>query len=305
MRSYLFIIAALPVLASCEKEVQVDLPKHQSALVLNSYTETDGLIQLQVGKSLSIKEYNYRSDLTVTNATVQLYKDGQLAETMQYDAGEQQYLSAQKAIDGSTYEVKVSAPGFTRVEATSIVPSKVPIEGEVLRTQYAKTDAYGTRLDELRIRFTDPPGAGDHYILKFYDARSQDTTAGFYYYADICLTSPDASVETAYNDDIDQNTCLSSNGIFMKDELFNGTTKDLRLYLAHDALDTVMLNGLVLRPYIELYHVPEAYYRYIKTYQYAQNNNGNPFSEPINVFSSVKNGYGIFSITSLDSKQIK
>jgi hypothetical protein len=99
---------------------------------------------------------------------------------------------------------------------------------------------------------------------------------------------------------------LSSDAIFFRDALFNGTSKELHLFISSEyLLPVVGRNGDTLYPSVELYHVPEAYFRYLKSYQFASENNGNPFAEPTNVYSNVKNGYGIFSIISADYKELK
>ncbi len=303
MRLYFVLIAAAAVLVSCEKEVQLNLPAHTPALTLSSFTETNERIEIGVGKSISIQQYNRNADLSIGNAIVKVYRDGVLMEEIQGVSSSGHYMSTMTVEPGSTYTVAVSAPGFNTVEASSIAPSQVPLMGEPERIPNVKKDINGVSLDEVRIRFTDPPTLGDFYILQIRDATSFDTT--FQYYSSYCITSPDPSVESAYTDDIEQNTCLSSNGIYIKDVLFNGTSKDLRLYMPSEALKPQVIQGDSVWPVILLHHVTGDYFRYLKTYNYALDNSGNPFSEPANVYSNVKNGYGIFSISSYDGKEIK
>ena len=47
-----------------------------------------------------------------------------------------------------------------------------------------------------------------------------------------------------------------------------------------------------------LYHTDEAYYRFRQSVRDARNANGNPFSQPSAIYSSVQGGIGIFSVLS-------
>lgn len=306
MRLNIAIITAATILfASCEKEIKVTLPEHTPALTLNSYTETNDTIRLQVGHSISILKYKNSSDFIITNATVALYKDGSLAETIHYDPVLQEYKSNTIAEPGKSYTVKVSATGYNAAEATAGVPSVIPITG-IQHFSNVRTDMDGQSLDEVRIKFTDPATAGDFYIIRVVQGMDFDTT-GHSYQSSTCINSTDPSIENVSNEDIGINTCLSSNNIFIRDDLFNGQIKELSLYIPSGFISPFSTEpgGPMIYSHIELYHVSEAYFRYLKTYQFASENNGNPFAEPANIYTNVKNGYGNFSIVSYDSKEIQ
>jgi hypothetical protein len=113
-------------------------------------------------------------------------------------------------------------------------------------------------------------------------------------------------VESISSEDIGQNTCMDSEGIFLRDDLFDGTNKELSLFVnTMYTQKRVFPNGEVVYPEITLYHVSEAYFKYMKSYMFANMNNGNPFAEPTNVYTNVTNGFGIFSIQSIDIREIK
>jgi hypothetical protein len=70
-------------------------------------------------------------------------------------------------------------------------------------------------------------------------------------------------------------------------------------------LQPQVLFGDSTYPVVELYHVSEAYFKFEKSRIVASYTNGDPFAEPVNVYSNVKNGYGIFAINGWDWKEIK
>jgi hypothetical protein len=291
--------------AACTKEIKVDIPEHQPALVISSNTVVNDTVRVQVSRSSSILKYKYNMDLNVPDATVVLYENDKELSKMNYDQQTHIYSSGTVAMDGKIYSIKVSAPGFASVEARSDVASAVTINS-VKRYSKVRLDMNGRDQDEIRISFNDPATIGDFYIVSITPPPFQEDTFKNGYHYSGCANTTDASVESIYNEGIDQNTCLSSDAIFFRDALFNGTSKELHLFISSEyLLPVVGRNGDTLYPSVELYHVPEAYFRYLKSYQFASENNGNPFAEPTNVYSNVKNGYGIFSIISADYKELK
>jgi hypothetical protein len=55
---------------------------------------------------------------------------------------------------------------------------------------------------------------------------------------------------------------------------------------------------------VTLYHMDQAYYLFRQSVEDARNANGNPFSQPSAIKSTVEGGVGIFTVLSYDRKQI-
>ena len=82
----------------------------------------------------------------------------------------------------------------------------------------------------------------------------------------------------------------------MSDVNFNGRQKQVRLFVESSLLqDYTAMDGRVHRPYVKVSRITEDYFRYVKSYHTYYNASGNPFAEPVNVFSNIKNGFGNFS----------
>lgn len=284
-------IASILFFASCKKDIHVDVPPYQSKLTVFSSSAIGEPIMINVGKSLGIAERRNMPDLTITNATVNLYEDGALKESLVYKEDMKGYLSTLVAQAGKTYSVKVSAPFYTDAASSSAVPSAVPITG-LTRVPNARSNENGDPQDELLFTFNDPSTAGDYYIIRITTPKDSFT------YNNFCVNSGDASIETPYNENVDLTTCLDNNSIFMRDELFNGKQKQVKIYVNSDNLHYTINGPDTTFPYIELLHVPEAYFKFEKSRQAAESANGDPFSEPVNVYTNVTNGYGVFSIIS-------
>ncbi len=118
------------------------------------------------------------------------------------------------------------------------------------------------------------------------------------------MNSSDAGIETFTSDLADMNTCLDNNGIFFRDDLFNGKVKELKLFVPSEVIEPGFNGTDTLYGSVELWHVTEAYFRYRKSFKVADQSNGDPFAEPANVYSNVEKGFGIFSIASKDVKTV-
>lgn len=301
MIRYITILSLILLFTSCEKVIKIDVPDQKPQVVINSYTETNDTIQVQVGKTVGVLKRKNGQDYSLANATVTLTSSDAVSEVLKYDIATGLFSGKMIAQAGKSYDIKVSSPDYKDAEATSSVPEKVEIS-DVKHFSKVRLDIDGNSLDEVRIQFTDPPAAGDYYVIKYIPANQRLDSS--YLYG--CIYTNDLSVESIYNEDIDINTCLSGDGIFLRDAVFNGTIKELRLFVSSVMTESFTdMNGDTLYPAVQLYHVPEAYFKFQKSYQFATENNGDPFSEPTNVYSNVKNGLGVFSIVSKSSRDIK
>ncbi len=296
--SIIIAVFATIAFASCEKTINVNTPPYARKLAVNCNTVVGQPLYVVVGTSAAIKDRKYSPELLVKNAQVKLYVNDVFAENLVFDTyfG---YPSSLATEPGKKYSVKISATSYDNVEASSVAPSEVVISS-IVRTPNARKDDEGALQDAVVITFTDPPAAGDYYIIKIQGP--QDSIVS---YSDFCVNSPDASVETNASGVVDVNTCLDNKGIFLRDALFNGRQKEIKFYASSAAIQPVFNGFDSVFAHIELLHVTEAYFRFEKSARIASDVNGNPFAEPVNVFSNVTNGLGIFSVISLDEQPIR
>ena len=59
---------------------------------------------------------------------------------------------------------------------------------------------------------------------------------------------------------------------------------------------SILTNQMTTFWEISVSHLSENYYKFIKTRQLYNENDGNPFAEPVQIHSNVKNGVGIFAL---------
>ena len=285
----------LLALASCEKNVTIDIPKKNPKLVINSVMQKGIPLTASIGKSRHILEapgLNPQDTYIVTDALTVLFENGTPVDTLVYDAGYHLYRTSHNTAlrNGYNYTLRVGAPGFTQAEALTIVPSQAAI-AELTVVRNARIDAYGDHQDEIRIKFNDPAEKN------FYQIQVLSSYYGTSGYPISCVQTTDKDVEAVgYNDPIGGDDCLDGGSILLRDDNFNGGQKTVSLFVSSSSLmEYTDGAGNIHRPFIRLNGITEDHFRFIKTHALYDNAGDNPFAEPVNVYTNVKNGYGIFA----------
>jgi hypothetical protein len=275
-------IAAL-LLFSCEKEIEFKGDGGDPLLVLNCITETDSVFKVQFQRSRFFLEstnadYNITSGavVTLTNLTT-----GQVF-TSSTAGADGFYSMGTSAVAGNSYSIQVTHPDYETVSSTTFVPAAVAITA-VDTSLYVSES--GNNM-QAHITWSDPAGK-DFYVLKMSVYNSTQGSDVF----DLVLSSTDLGM-----DDISASVTIGesfSDQLFFTDALFDGSQKTLEVHF--------------LKPYawdpgdhykFTLFRCNEATYKYLVSTVKAGYSNGDPFSEPVKVFTNVENGYGVFGALS-------
>lgn len=299
MRSILTVIILSVFFLSCERTVEIDMPQQSSKLAVNAQWPQNRLFTVYVSKSLSVTDpvpYNYYENrFLVKNAVVIVKENSRVADTLKWDSTNTRYISSSKRVKlDSSYTVEVSAAGFPPVSAFSKMPSFIR-PSKVVVKENARTGSDGQPQSEVSVTFTDLPST-DYYLFRF-----RNVNGGF-----SCVNTNDNVVEkTGLSNPFDADNCFSGNKLLVTDKTFNGKQKTIVFYVnGNDMMPaTDPLTNRTQRPWLEMMHIHEDYYRYIKSINIYDDVSGNPLAEPVNVVSNIKGGYGFFSTytTSVDT----
>lgn len=298
---YSFILIA--GLTACEKPVTIEVPQKDPKLVIKGLLAKDETVVVTVGRSRGILDpVSYQNSLveqyTVKNAVPVIYENGVAIDTLVYNAQDYNYRprNNSRIRAGFLYTIRVTAQGFTLAEASSLLPSQSVI-AEVRRVRNARTNTDGEMMDDVTIKFDDPAGEKNFYLAQVWSANG--TMFGNRIY---CVSSTDKDLE-AIGEDADPlatDNCFDGTALLMKDVNFNGAQKQLKLSVRSFELQDFNDNmGRTHRPYIRLFRITEDEFKYVKSYNNYTTAGDNPFAEPANVFSNVKNGYGIFAVSTV------
>jgi hypothetical protein len=276
----------------------VHLPPQEPKLVLHSYVAVGDTFKIALGKTLPQVAVAPPEETYVTNGWVVLYENDIFVDSLKYKAAEKRYVSSRIVANaGKLYKVRAGAAGYPDIEAFTIAPSAVNITS-VTRIKNARKTAVGSSLDDLKVIFTDPPGAN------FYLA-SIEILNGLN-----CVFTYDPAVERYAVDLVpfESSSCIDDDRIMYTDRSFNGMVKELTLSMYSNSLDSfVDASGKIYRPYIKKYNITEEYYRYLKTSVYQDRifEEGSILTEPRTPRGNVRGGYGLFTVFAVVTDTIR
>jgi hypothetical protein len=290
---YILSIAIVSfILCGCERETTINMPPHIPKLVAEGLNQQNELPLVRISRTRAVTDPRPSNGGTdpylITNATAMLYENDVLKETLHYNASDEIYEASTTTIaTGKTYKIVITAPNFPNAEATSFTPAFVGINSLVF-TAKARSDRNGDPQDEVKISFIDNAATEDYYLIRIWNAERYRN-----YY---CVNTNDKDVEKlVYDDPFYPEECLQPQRLLLSDKNFNGQTKTISFYIYSGELDPRPSPGGIQRATVELLHINKDYFEYTKSLSSYENVVDNPFAEPFNLYSNVKNGYGLFT----------
>lgn len=281
IKSLIIIISVAVLAMSCEKIIDIDIPDNEKKIVVNSVFCPDSLIWVNVSKSLNIlDDQNVKF---IENAKVQLFEDGEAVEDLLYFGGGFYRSMSFRPVHGKTYQVLVSSEGLTSVNAENEVPTPV---------HFISIDTSSSRFNDMdvvecKMRINDPANEANYYLLsvrRLFRYMDYDSTFISEIISPLWLESNDPVVEEWID---------YGSGLLFSDDMIDGKNYDFSFMLyMWDLADSETDSAKV---YFNLFSISKDYYLYAKSYQMNRISAGNPFAEPVQVYSNVNNGIGVFA----------
>jgi len=298
IKYFSYIISAF-LLISCGEDffdsvTEIEIPEHEPQLVLRAefnatYLEFSNLVELR--HTLGILDSTEFEE--INDAKIELYEDGLLKSTFEnhyasWYRGEIDNLEA-----GKTYTLKASSPTFGSVEASQEVPSKVQVIAATYEADGA-VDRYGDRGDEVTIQFQDFAEEQNYYkieILATYAFEGPDTS----FVVDNFLVNYLSPVDPLLDD---------LNQLYLTDVSFDGeiyTTRVSLNLMEAGSIEYAGAKNLAAEKITALLtSISKDEYLFEKTLSAYQDNEGNPFAEPVVVHENIDGGSGIFTLSVSD-----
>jgi len=299
----LITFSTLIALFSCETTEKIDdFPLRPAKLVVNSFFTEGREMKIQVSKSLSVLD---NADLKlIDDAEIKIYRGTELINSIEGADPDGLYTADGLIPEADVgYRIEVLSPGFERAAgASSNVPRAVKIEDVSYviseSTIYEGTNSYGyyyggTIKGSMNVFLKDPPERDNYYYLSavYYDTvyQSPDSLEFEIRMRHLSLSSDDGAISK------DGSVMI---GLFFTDDIFNGQNYSLKV----DFEDGRGKRGRVY--HLELVSFSKAAYLYRITNNEFQKSRNDPFSEPVQVYSNIENGYGIFAGYSVDVYEV-
>jgi len=280
-RLVLFLI--ISALMSCEKIIDITIPDRDRKIVVNGLISPDKPVSVNLSRSLSVLETDTLD--FISGAEVTLFHGNDQVGKLKEGYSGNYYLTDFLPQVGESYRLTASAGDLTPIEATALVPAVVPFM-EVDTTTL--TGEWGQKELRLRIKFHDPAGIKNIYAF------GVDMTFKEYDYNTMTWTGK-KNTQPVYlfgnNDQFLQDESHEFQGkLFFDDKLFDGMEKSVEFGLS----DYTYFNSDTIWLTVRMEQIDPSYFLYIVSSEAYQQANGNPFSEPVQVFTNVNHGYGIF-----------
>ena len=285
---------------ACETVIEIDPPAYEPELVVTSHFMPDSLWSAAVHRSLGVGVSQDPSAQYVDNATVTILSSGGIVDTLRYtDRG--RYVSSTEGspVAGKPYTLRVQTPGMTTAEAVSIAPLPTPIT-ETSFENLGVTSS-GNKV-KLRFRIEDPPGRNFYRFGIYRFDRNQDRD----YYPDLNLPDSvylkvpvdagDVSWFCGYTEAFSGVPTASGPGDIcdepvLTDQLFDGQSYQISVtFELYQGPQGDARNEILLL----LSTLSEDYFEHKRTLE-EQVQQSAAFPSPLDIYSNVKGGLGVFA----------
>lgn len=282
----LSLLIAFAMLSSCETIIDYDLPREADKLTIDTKLLVGDTVAVIIGTSIYSLE---NSDPGLPkNASVKLYENNVEVATLKYRANSQSsfspnsYTCDYRISENNTYKVEAALNGYPTAFGEQLVKESIPVE----------TVAFDTNTRDLEFTFIDPASKDDFYLITIIE-RTQS-----YRYA---YTTDDIAInffdDQYFEDPFGESEKYGLNG-YLSDQYFNGKTKTVRLNIPQFSTG---YDDEKFRFQVELWRVSADLYEHERT-KAISHTSDNPFSEPVQVYSNIENGYGIVGSAAVQRK---
>lgn len=267
-RSFYIIFTFCLLISSCQKEIPFEGDQAERKLVINAVLTAGKEIVVNASSSAPIT--SNLSPEFLTNATVEMWRGDQYLGVLQSD-GDGKYLLDHIVAPGN-YRLVASAPGLRSVSAETKVPETTLVEiGDVELDSPPFNEDYASYDRKVEVIINDPQEE-NFYLLRYLfinDVNLFDQT----------FHSTDPNIER------DSDVELHNVGALINDNGFNGQRYGLDVNIFGPQFEE-QASGFLLET------INEDYARYIRSYR-AGDGDGF-FGEPVQYYSNVENGIGVF-----------
>ncbi len=262
---------------SCEKEIPLDAEQKEPRIVVNSIFGDGDTIYVHVSES---RDVLFEGDLpNLTTADVKLQDvNGNVLGNFTHQGDGVYKLNGYTASTGQEYILIVSNNGFKEVYAQTKTPYANVISN-------IDTVRQGNEMN-YAIKFTDPSVTNYYAVAIEQITIGEDGFGGYYMYSDYYFETSEIFTQNG-SADVD-GTKYGSIFLF-SDATFNGgqCVFDASTYVPIESFDSTIV-------VVSLMSLSEDYFKYKLSLEKYQETAGDPFAQPVQVYSNVENGFGIF-----------
>jgi len=305
-----FLIIGL-TLSSCMEVLDIDLDEKDKLLVVNSLISSDTTIRVNITKTISSLDGDAFIKF-INDAEVKLYENDEFVETLLQDTLGY-YFSTIKPDLNKKYTIVAEHKNYPKLTASCSLPDTVSIKDvdislNIDTVNETWIDPYtGNEIDTTFYQFTgdgsasvyfdDPADETNYYMVTFtyirpnyiWDDEGNIYITGYYEYPihnDVEMASDNLEYFILNS---------TTSGYIFSDALFNGTEFNFKASIStweiYDMFYDEFHEPII---YAHLYSLDKEVYKFVASYNKYKASLGNPFAEPVNIYTNIENGLGIF-----------
>jgi len=301
--TYILLITSIFFLTnSCKKTLDISIDESEKKLVVNSILNPDSLIRVNVTKSMGALEQD--ADIQFINdAKIKLYKDNNFVEDLIFQENGY-YISTIYPEEGKTYKIEIEQSDLGTASSELTILQPVPISQINSNFKYEITeyvDEWGAYSDTsisatVVFEINDPANQDNYYAISAYtyytnyywdEETYEETDSIIGIWKNNLWISP-STVDYQYSNEIR----IGEDYIYA----FYKETGDGKTFSYTFDIYNLMKDQKV---YFNLYSLDKNIFLYGKSYSEQIDASYTPFAQPVNVFTNIENGYGIFGSYSI------
>ena len=309
------VLIAFLIAVSCTREIDFTEKITAPKLVINGICALDSMVALEALISKPI--HGNMQELTLINdANVFLYVDGVKTEKLVADVNNPGLYKGKTKIEkGRKYAVEAEHAAYGKVHSSeTLIGGKISIQNIALRSDSAQTEN-SERIPDIKctVKFIDPVDEDNFYrlIVSYRIGRAYKNTdesgnekisitlIDYHGLSESVESTDPVLLQNKTNDNMVFDESNSKYTLFT-DELINGKEYDLEFNLNRSMLyklaDVDTTTGGFYRVIIELQSLSKEVYYYIKSIDGADNITEGLFTEPVQVYSNINDGIGIWGL---------
>lgn len=280
-------IAIIMLAAACEKEIELKQGEIEPRIVVNSIFSADDTIWVQLSESRNVL---YEETLpNITDAVLQLTDgNGAVLGDFIHQIDGYYYLPSVIPSAGNRYGITASKDGFKSISAFSSAP-------QLINVTSIDTVSYNDVAQmEFTIKFTDNATETNYYAVSISSFVGFNNEFGeiVYYESNYFSTKEFYVINGGGATGLDNEKFDSE--FYFSDDLLAGqniTFKGRINYLAESESPRFFV--------VKVSSLSEDLYKYKVTYANYLQTQGDPFAQPVQVYSNINEGFGIFGGASI------
>lgn len=284
------------VCLGCETIIEINPPEYTPEPVATSFFSPDSVWSVTLHSSLGINEKGDTSTEYITDASVRIMDGSNMIEALNYVGnGEYRSNKGRLPVSSTKYTLHVDLPGATSIQATSTAPPPVPFSDYSIEKTGESGGSFGYKTYRLKAVFKDEPNPNFYQIgIYQYRASQYPEMDSLYQRESANELHPGwscgyvAAAETEIDIEDRGTGCGVWDAIVVTDRNFDGGTYPWSATV--EVSETFGRSELLL----VLSSLSEEYFEYQRTLEH--NLSLDPLlDEPINVYSNVSGGLGVFA----------